>query len=541
MSIQPTGHRNEAADYIAALSGFVGHVVILGADAQTVLAPSFRLLATSRSRLEKTVCAQLSGGGSQIQAAFVPLILSLRFRRRKAAFASVEEGRRRQAKGEWNMPAMRNGLTWKKATLAMTTLLLFASGCSSAGDGSQGPTEKETPAKPVTLKMYTYGALNEELFERLFVQPVKQKYPHITLEMINAANVPIAELAVSGNEMDILTGWGSLLNQFGNYRLLADLTPYIAKQGIDLNRFEASNLEGVRLQSEAMAPGSLFALPFGYNFYATFYNKDIFDKFAVPYPSDGMTWNDAIALGKKLTRMENGIQYKGLDPEGIEKLGNTFPLPYVDAKTEKATLNTDGWRRVFELVKSIHDIPGNDFNMTNHSGTVKRFIQDKNVAMLAAPEVLNSMADADFNWDLAEYPSFPENPHQSGMVQTFVLQLAANSKHPEEAMQVIQLATSDEVQTALSRSGVFLSGLGNESIIKQFGADHPLLKNKHIEAILKTKAAPYVVQTRFTKVRSILEAKYRDYVAGKKDANTALREAQEEADAYIAAEKHGMP
>ncbi|MDF2717711.1 MAG: hypothetical protein K0R28_4636, partial [Paenibacillus sp.] len=116
-------------------------------------------------------------------------------------------------------------------------------------------------------------------------------------------------------------------------------------------------------------------------------------------------------------------------------------------------------------------------------------------------------------------------------------QIASNSKHPEQSMQVIQLATSDEVQTALSRSGIMLSTLQNEAINKNFGADHPLLKNKHIESILKTKPAPYVVQTRFTKARGILEAKYKDYAAGKKDVNTALREANEEIDAYIATEK----
>jgi len=232
-----------------------------------------------------------------------------------------------------------------------------------------------------------------------------------------------------------------------------------------------------------------------------------------------MTWEQAIELGKKLTRMEGGVQYKGLDPEGIEKVGNSLSIPYVDPVTLKAAVNTDGWRKVFELTKRINDIPGNEFQITSHGNTVNRFVKDKNVAMLVAPEVLNGMANADFEWDVAEYPSFPERPHTSGMVQTFVLQIASNSKHPEQAMQVIKLATSDEVQTALSRSGIMLSALQNEAINKNFGADHPLLKNKHIEAILKTKPAPYVVQTRFTKARGILEAKYKDYAAGKKDVN----------------------
>ncbi|MEF3309252.1 extracellular solute-binding protein [Paenibacillus sp. GYB004] len=429
----------------------------------------------------------------------------------------------------------------KKLIWSMALLAVFASGCGSSGTPKAGDSGKpeETPVKmePVTLKLYNYGALTPEIIEQLFVQPLKQKYPHITLQVLERTAMPIENLAIGGNEVDIITGWGSLLDQFANFKLLADMTPLIKKYEVDLNRFEKSNLDGVRLQSDTIAKGGLFALPFGYNYYATFYNKNIFDKFGVPYPSDGMTWEQAIELGKKLTRMEGGIQYKGLDPEGIEKVGNSLSIPYVDPVTLKAAVNTDGWRKVFELTKRINDIPGNEFQITSHGNTVNRFVKDKNVAMLAAPEVLNGMANADFEWDVAEYPSFPERPHTSGMVQTFVLQIASNSKHPEQAMQVIKLATSDEVQTALSRSGIMLSALQNEAINKNFGADHPLLKNKHIEAILKTKPAPYVVQTRFTKARGILEAKYKDYAAGKKDVNTALREASEEIDAYIAAEK----
>lgn len=423
---------------------------------------------------------------------------------------------------------------WFVCLVAST--LLVASGCN-ASDNMNSKKETGNRAEPVTLKLYNFGALNPDMIERLFVQPIKQKYPHITLQVIERNSLAIANLTIGGNEVDIVTGWGSLLDEFGNYKLLADLTPYMEKYGIDLSRFEKSNLEGVRLQSDTIAKGSLMALPFGYNYYATFYNKNLFDKFGVTYPSDGMTWDEAVELGKKLTRMENGVQYKGLDPEGIAHVGSSLSLPYVDPATLRGAVHTDGWRKVFELVKRIHDIPGNEFQITSHANTVNRFVKDKNVAMLAAPEVLNSLAGVDFEWDIAEYPSFPERPHTSGMVQTFVLQIAANSKHPQEAMEVIKLAVSDEVQTALSRSGFMMSPLRSEEVNKHFGADHALLKNSHIDAILKTKPAPYVAQTKFTKARGFLETKYKDYVAGKIDVNTALREAQEQIDAYIAAEK----
>jgi ABC-type glycerol-3-phosphate transport system substrate-binding protein len=36
-----------------------------------------------------------------------------------------------------------------------------------------------------------------------------------------------------------------------------------------------------------------------------FYNKNLFDKYKIPYPSDDMTWDEYIEIGKKLTKFEN--------------------------------------------------------------------------------------------------------------------------------------------------------------------------------------------------------------------------------------------
>ncbi|MDF2714713.1 MAG: family 1 extracellular solute-binding protein, partial [Paenibacillus sp.] len=167
----------------------------------------------------------------------------------------------------------------KKLSIGLLTVVLLAGGCSSAQKPANKQDETKLSTEPVTLKLYNYGALTPEVIDQMFVKPIKQKYPHITLEVVKLSDMPIANIAVSGNEMDIITGWGSLLDQFGNYKLLTDLNPYVQKHKIDLSRFEKSNLEGIRLQSDTIAKGSLMALPFGYNYYATFYNKDIFDKF----------------------------------------------------------------------------------------------------------------------------------------------------------------------------------------------------------------------------------------------------------------------
>jgi len=131
------------------------------------------------------------------------------------------------------------------------------------------------------------------------------------------------------------------------------------------------------------------------------------------------------------------------------------------------------------------------------------------------------------NWDMAQYPSFPERPDTYGMIKPSVLSVATTSKHKDEALQVIDLVVSHDVQLIYSRMGV-ISPLKDPEMRKQFGADLPFLQGKHVEAAFKSKPAPYVRQSLYSdKGQSILNKKFAQLNAGK-DINTVLREIDEE-------------
>ncbi|CAG7638390.1 ABC transporter substrate-binding protein [Paenibacillus allorhizosphaerae] len=421
-----------------------------------------------------------------------------------------------------------------KKTAAALTIAAITASCSNTGSAPKQPIAE---APPVTLKIYMWDAIfQEEAFQKLIAEPVKKKYPNITLQqVVRGPNAQPESIVTSDdNAVDIIMAWNDVLVQFQDLKLLGDITPDVKKAGLDLGRFDAQVLDGMR---DGDKKEILYGLPFAQDFYALFYNKDLFDKFGVAYPKDGMTWEDAIELAKKLTREDGGVQYKGLDPEGPEKLGNALSLPFVDAKTQKATLDTEGWKRVFDTLKQIYSIPGNQNTISNHAGTVNRFAKDKNVAMYASHGVVSGLAQSDVNWDIAQYPSFKDKPNLYGMVKAYALCITTTSKHREQAMQTLQVMTSDEVQLAYTKSTAMLSALKNPEMNKHFGEDLPLLKGKHIEGIFKSKPAPFVAQSTYSgKARPSLEAKFKDVMAGK-DINTALREAQEEATKQIDALK----
>lgn len=57
-------------------------------------------------------------------------------------------------------------------------------------------------------------------------------------------------------------------------------------------------LNGVR----ALGQGHLFALAPTFSASVLYYNKGIFDKAGVAYPTDGMTWDELFALAGKVTK-----------------------------------------------------------------------------------------------------------------------------------------------------------------------------------------------------------------------------------------------
>src|SRR5690606_21529535 len=118
------------------------------------------------------------------------------------------------------------------------------------------------------------------------------------------------------------------------------------KHNLDLNRFEPEAIEALMAATQT---NDLAGIPYTRHFYALYYNKDIFDKFGVDYPPDGMTWDQAYDLARKLTRMEDGIQYRGLNLVPVERPASQLSLPYVDMNTKKTVINSDSWKRVMEF------------------------------------------------------------------------------------------------------------------------------------------------------------------------------------------------
>ena len=401
---------------------------------------------------------------------------------------------------------------------------------ASADAGNNAGSE---PAEKIKLTVYVFnGTLTDEEFQRNIVEPATAKFPNLEFEVLRGGpDLRPEDLIAAGDFPDITFTGMRTITQFSDLNIPLQLDEYVQKHNLDLGVYHEAAVKTI--QSFSPDGSSLLALPLRINTRALFYNKDVFDRFAVPYPQDNMTWDDVIRLSKQLTREEGGVQYRGVVPPAITEFSRGLSLPYVDKASEKSAVNTDQWKRVFELTKQVYEsaVP----EIVNWGASEQLFLKDKVVGMLpwyaeglfAQIGEMEKQGDT-FNWDLTTFPAYPESPGETVEMDLAVYIVSSTSKHKDIAFQVIShLTTSEELMIQLARTGT-IPALKLDNIESIFGQDVPALQGKNIAGLFKAAyreappATPYD-----TIARQAVSAAFTEYLNGQVDVNTALRQADE--------------
>ena len=428
---------------------------------------------------------------------------------------------------------MKREATGNKRLLwgALTVLFLAAlTGCGGAANPSAGGESgsKEPSHDPVTLKLYNTQPLNQDDVNLLINEPLKKKYPYITVEIVDPSNNnTLQNYIASKGQLDLLTIYNGHIPSYKELDIFMDITPLAKKNGLDLNRFDPRTLEAMKAISDN---GELYGIPYNIQFNALYYNKDIFDKFGVPYPKDGMTWDDVIDLGRKVARTEGGVVYRPLEPFEPRHLGSVLSLPYVDPKTNKASVRNEGWQKYFNTMKQLFEIEGNKLK-AGQFGNYNMFSKDQNVAMMASRlEQISSFIlaqESGLDWDMTSVPTFKDAPGTGTQVNAPFLAITPTSPYKDEAFKIIAYLLSDEVQLEHNKDGR-LTVLKDENIRSQFGKNIKELVGKNIQAALALKPAKPRTFTLYDDyVVTSLADGFVSVITGQKDVNTALKDSEE--------------
>ncbi|MFE5320685.1 ABC transporter substrate-binding protein [Paenibacillus sp. NPDC056579] len=438
-------------------------------------------------------------------------------------------------------------------TAISIVLLSACTGGAPAGNPTaENPSAKEE-AKNIQdakleqaelLILSKVASITQEEFERTIAEPIRAKFPHYKLKyIIEGKETSLQSMMVSGQAPDItitsLAGMQSSLIPLG---LEYDLTGLIKKYNYDMSRIEPSTMESLK---NATSTSAIYGLPKYLNTVVLFYNKDIFKRFGIAFPKDGMTWEEVTRLAASLTRYEDGTQYRGMSLFYSNMiLENQLSLPLIHPTEEKSSVNVPAFQKLLMTYKAIYDIPGNkpEGDITPDK-ELTAFHKQRNVAMVASPMSGYGRfeSDPDLDWDMVAAPTFPDAQGVGYQPNTIYYFISNVNKKAEQAFQVVTELLSDEVQLQANKEGR-PTILMDEKIRSSLGSGHKLFKDKNFKAVFYNKFAPMpqanAKMAPLVNASSILQGEFAAMISKGTDVNTALRLADDKINQAIQTAKN---
>lgn len=248
-----------------------------------------------------------------------------------------------------------NGTKMAPLCLAMT---LSLSACTSGGNDKEGLAKLDREDKG-SLKVAYF---NDQAFYTQYGNAFQAMFPNVDIEVVSTESVfdsedPVAamEKLIDEQQPDVL-----YLNE-DEYAALAkkgklyDLDAVIKQDEFDIDAFQPSVIELLKARGD----GKLYGLSPNFSSYALYYNKDLFDSNGIPYPTDGMSWDEVMKLAARFPVKKDGDEsFYGLsqpssadDPfDLIRTIGEAKGLSYADADAGTVSISSPEWKAIFQSV-----------------------------------------------------------------------------------------------------------------------------------------------------------------------------------------------
>lgn len=252
--------------------------------------------------------------------------------------------------------------------------------------------------------------------------------------------------------------------------------------------------------------GKLYAIPRDVSNLVIYYNKDLFDKYGVPYPNKNWTFNDFLKTAKLLTQDTNKDGKTDLWGVSFEE-DLMFYLPYL--MSEGGGVLSDDLKNIIinqpqskkglqfytDLRNKYHVAPTES---ESASATMAQLFLQNKIAMHLSGRWLvpKYREDAKFNWDVVNFPKGDAGSivpmDASGWA------VSKTSKHKEEALRLIKYLSSKESIEKFTKSGLIVPAridvANSETFLNK--SEAPKSSKVFIDVIKTSKKTPVSVNYR---------------------------------------------
>jgi len=159
-------------------------------------------------------------------------------------------------------------------------------------------------AKEIVLRVAFWGGPDEIAIETRNLERFMELNPGIKVELESIPDnyrEKILTSIAAGTAPDVFLLDSGDVPAFVNNNVLLNLLPYAKRYGVDLSAFYPNVLKIAMIGDRL-----LYAFPKDFTPLVIYYDKDMFDKAGIPYPTSDWTWDDFYNIAKKLTVDEDG-------------------------------------------------------------------------------------------------------------------------------------------------------------------------------------------------------------------------------------------
>ncbi|OUS76611.1 hypothetical protein B1748_10960 [Paenibacillus sp. MY03] len=361
--------------------------------------------------------------------------------------------------------------------LAMISLFNIIAGCTESS---------ESDDERVQLKVLS---LSEKGFYSTYGVPFMSRFPNVDIEVVTLP-LFLEESPqqrkdkqiqfIESEQPDILLLSEQQFKDVSSENLLMELDTLL-NQDKD-KQFLSGMVPTVTDYIRSIGSGRLYGLSNRFYSQALYYNKDLFDRANIPYPRDGMNWEEVLQLAQLFNR--EGTESYGLmltqasSPFQLAiQIGLSKSMRYVDGKGEKITISGEHWRHIFEMAvqsfqsKSIYESsdadqpqPGMTYNDILH---LDPFLSGKTAMVISGSFLAEQIKDVQLldhekklNWDMATIPSDGRTIDFSSFIWLEDV-VTINSKAPnvKAAWEFVKYVNGDEYARISSAARLNNGGL----------------------------------------------------------------------------------
>jgi multiple sugar transport system substrate-binding protein len=237
------------------------------------------------------------------------------------------------------------------------------------------------------------------------------------------------------------------------------LDSYISAAGIDVSVFGG-------ITDQVTVDGKLYELPFRSDFWVLFYNKDIFDRAGVDYPTNDMTFEEYDELARKVTDTTFGSEVYGAHYHTWRSAVQLFGI--LDGKHSILDSDYSFFEPYYNMVlNQMKDGVAMPFTDVSTEGLhYSAAFANGNIAMMNMGSwfistLMSSLETGDYdaelcgNWGLVKYPHAEGVEPGSTLGTITGLSVTSVSDQKQEAFDFINWVSGPEGAAVMARTGNF--------------------------------------------------------------------------------------